>query len=81
MSTVLDRDRPGRIGQDYYTYFARPYNVIRTMLLMAIDIVQELFYASQQRRRDIRPRVERDFKYALVRAWGTIISATSRCRP
>ena len=73
MSTVLDRDRPGRVGQDYYTYFARPYNVIRTMLLMAIDIVQELFYASQQRRRDIRPRVERDFKYALVRSWGTII--------
>jgi uncharacterized membrane protein YvlD (DUF360 family) len=73
MSTVLDRDRPGRIGQDYYTYFARPYNVIRTMLLMTIDIVQELFYAAQQRRRDIRPRVKRDFRYALVRAWGTII--------
>ena len=31
MSTVLDRDRPGRIGQDYFAYFANPYNVTRTM--------------------------------------------------
>ena len=27
MSTVLQRDRPGRIGQDYFAYFANPYNV------------------------------------------------------
>ena len=27
MSTVLGRDRPGRIGQDYFAYFASPYNV------------------------------------------------------
>ena len=27
MSTVLDRDRAGRIGQDYFAYFANPYNV------------------------------------------------------
>ena len=74
MSTVLDRDRPGRVGQDYYTYFARPYNVTRTMLLM-VDRHRAASCASaaQQRRRDVRPRVERDFEYALVRAWGTII--------
>src|SRR6185437_4608545 len=30
MSTVLDRDRPGRLGQDYFAYFASPYNVMRT---------------------------------------------------
>ena len=24
MSTVLDRDRPGRLGEDYYAYFSNP---------------------------------------------------------
>src|SRR3712207_836565 len=33
MSTVLRRDRPGRIGQDYFAYFANPYNVARTLVL------------------------------------------------
>ena len=32
MSTVLDRDRPGRLGQDYFAYFASPYGVARTLL-------------------------------------------------
>jgi superfamily IV 4 TMS phage holin len=29
MSTALVRDRPGRIGQSYFGYFANPYNVLR----------------------------------------------------
>jgi uncharacterized membrane protein YvlD (DUF360 family) len=73
MSTVMDRDRPGRIGQDYFAYFANPYNVTRTIALVIADIVQERHFAAQQRRRDVRPRIERDRKYALVRAWGTVI--------
>jgi hypothetical protein len=73
MSTVLDRDRPGRLGQDYYAYFANPYSVTRTFLLAIGDIVQELYFASQQRRRDIRPRIKRSFSYAFVRAWGTVV--------
>jgi uncharacterized membrane protein YvlD (DUF360 family) len=73
MSTVLDRNRPGRIGQDYFAYFANPYNVTRTVALVIADIVQERHFAAQQRRRDVRPRIERDRKYALVRAWGTVI--------
>jgi uncharacterized membrane protein YvlD (DUF360 family) len=73
MSTVLDRNRPGRIGQDYFAYFANPYNVTRTIALVIADIAQELFFAAQQRRRDIRPRIKRSFSYALVRAWGTVI--------
>ena len=35
MSTVMVRDRPGRIGQDYFAYFANPYNVTRTLTLVA----------------------------------------------
>jgi uncharacterized membrane protein YvlD (DUF360 family) len=73
MSTVLDRSRPGRIGQDYFGYFANPYSVARTIVLAIADIAQELRYATQQRRRDIVPRIHRDWKYALVRAWGTVI--------
>jgi hypothetical protein len=73
MSTVLDRDRPGRIGQDYFAYFANPYNVTRTILLAIADVFQERRFAAQQRRNDVRPRIERDRKYALVRAWGTVV--------
>jgi uncharacterized membrane protein YvlD (DUF360 family) len=73
MSTVLDRDRPGRIGQDYFAYFANPYNVTRTIALAIADIAQERRFAAQQRRQDVRPRIERDRKYALVRAWGTVV--------
>ena len=73
MSTVLDRGRPGRLGQDYYAYFANPYSVTRTFLLAIGDIAQELYFASQQRRRDIRPRIKRSFSYAFVRAWGTVV--------
>ena len=28
------RDRPGRLGQDYFAYFASPYSVARTLLLV-----------------------------------------------
>jgi uncharacterized membrane protein YvlD (DUF360 family) len=73
MSTVLDRNRKGRIGQDYFAYFANPYNVTRTIALAIADILQELYFAAQQRRSDVRPRIKRGFSYALVRAWGTVV--------
>jgi uncharacterized membrane protein YvlD (DUF360 family) len=73
MSTVLRRDRHARIGQDYFAYFANPYNITRTVVLVLREILSELWSASRQRRLDIRPRVERSFSYALVRAWATVI--------
>jgi uncharacterized membrane protein YvlD (DUF360 family) len=73
MSTVLRRDRTGRIGADYYAYFANPYNVARTVLLAVAEIVIELWYASEERRRDIVPRVRRGFVYSLVRAWTCVV--------
>jgi uncharacterized membrane protein YvlD (DUF360 family) len=72
MSTVLDRGR-GRIGEDYFAFFAQPYNVARTMLLGIADIAQERYFASQQRRRDVQPRIPRPRSYAVMRAWGTVI--------
>ena len=73
MSTVLRRDRPGRIGQDYFAYFANPYNVARTLALFVGEVISECWSAAQQRRRDIRPRVHRRFPYPLIRAWTTVI--------
>ncbi|MFL5910834.1 MAG: phage holin family protein, partial [Gaiellaceae bacterium] len=73
MSTALRRDRPGRIGQDYFAYFANPYNVMRTLALVVREVISELWSAAEQRRHDVQPRIKRGFVYALMRAWATII--------
>ena len=73
MSTVLDRKRQGRLGQDYFAYFASPYGVARTLLRVIGEVFVERWSAIQQVRRDVRPRIKRDWKYALVRAYATVI--------
>jgi uncharacterized membrane protein YvlD (DUF360 family) len=73
MSTVGRRDRHGRIGQDYFAYFANPYNITRTIVLVIHEVGSELVAASRQRRNDVQPRIKRSFSYALVRAWATVI--------
>ncbi len=73
MSTVLDRKRPGRLGQDYFAYFASPYGVARTLLRVIGEVAIERFYAVQQTRRDVRPRIKRGWEYALVRGYATVI--------
>ena len=71
MSTVLHRRRP--IGRDYSAYFARPYAVAHTLALVVADIARERHAAVHQRRADVRPRGHRDRRYAVVRAWGTVV--------
>jgi uncharacterized membrane protein YvlD (DUF360 family) len=73
MSTVLDRKRQGRLGQDYFAYFASPYGVARTLLRVIGEFFVERWSAIQQVRRDVRPRIKRDWKYALVRSYATVI--------
>ena len=73
MSTVLDRKRQGRLGQDYFAYFASPYGVSRTLLRVIGEFFIERWSAIQQVRRDVRPRIKRDWKYALVRSYATVI--------
>ncbi len=73
MSTVLRRDRPGRVGQDYFAYFASSYNVTRTIAQCTAEVASELWAARQQRNRGVEPRVHRGFVYALVRAWTTVV--------
>lgn len=73
MSTVLDRERHGRLGQDYFAYFASPYGVALTLLRSLGEVVAERFAAIEQRRRDVRPRIERSVGYAFVRAYATVV--------
>jgi uncharacterized membrane protein YvlD (DUF360 family) len=73
MSTVLDRNRPGRLGADYYGYFANPYNALRSLMLSIGEIAAERYHATIQKRRDVLPRIPRSRTYALVRAWATVI--------
>lgn len=74
MSTILTPRREGsRIGNDYFAYFANPYNLLRTVALVPVEVVREQIYAAQQRRRDVRPRVKRGFKYSLIRAYATVV--------
>jgi uncharacterized membrane protein YvlD (DUF360 family) len=73
MSTVLDRDRPGRLGQDYFAYFASPFGVARTLLRSIGEVAVERWSAVVQVRRDVRPRIKRGWSYALVRAYATVI--------
>ena len=73
MCTVLDRGRPGRLGEDYFAYFASPYGVARTMLRVIGDVVSERARRAQQRRLDVLPRIQRGWEYSLVRAYATVI--------
>jgi uncharacterized membrane protein YvlD (DUF360 family) len=71
MSTALRRRRP--IGRDYAAYFARPYAVARTFILVLAEVVRERRAARSQVRDDVRPRIARGRSYAFVRAWGTVV--------
>lgn len=71
MSTVLRRRRP--IGRDYAAYFASPYAVAKTMIAAVAEIGRERRAQARQRRRDVRPRIDRSRTYAAVRAWATVV--------
>jgi uncharacterized membrane protein YvlD (DUF360 family) len=71
MSTVLTRRRP--IGRDYSAYFARPYAVARTLAGIAAEVARERHAQARQRRRDVRPRIHRSRRYAVLRAFATVI--------
>src|SRR4051794_16980071 len=53
MSTALRRRGP--IGRDYVSYFARPYAVARTLVLVLVEVARERRAARNQVRDDVRP--------------------------
>jgi len=71
MSTALRRRRP--IGRDYAAYFAQPYGVARTLVLVLVELVRERRAARAQARDDVHPRIPRSRSYALARAWATVV--------
>jgi uncharacterized membrane protein YvlD (DUF360 family) len=73
VSTVLRRDRSGKLGADYQAYFSAPYNIARTIVLVLGDIVREIWQAAGQRRLDVQPRIHRGFPYPVLRAWMVVI--------
>jgi uncharacterized membrane protein YvlD (DUF360 family) len=68
------RVKEGRIGAGYTRYFSRPNQAARTLLRTTVEVVRERRAASEQRRRDVQPRVDRNFTYALLRAFTTVVS-------
>jgi uncharacterized membrane protein YvlD (DUF360 family) len=71
MSTALTRRRP--LGRDYSAYFARPYAVARTFVLVLAELARERRAARAQVRDDVQPRIARSRTYALMRAWATVV--------
>jgi uncharacterized membrane protein YvlD (DUF360 family) len=63
----------GREVRDLYAFFADPGNMARLIVLSVADIGRELRAAAQQRRRDVRPRVDRGGIYPLLRASTTVM--------
>ena len=73
MST-LRTERAAAFGQDYFAFFANPYGVTRTLLLVVKEIAAELWQQTRQRRLDIEPRVHRGwFPYPFLRSYTNVL--------
>ncbi|MAT07047.1 MAG: hypothetical protein CL424_18595 [Acidimicrobiaceae bacterium] len=68
------RVKEGRIGAGYGRYFARPSNALRSLLAAGIDFGRDRRAARDQRRRDVRPRIERSLVDSLLRVFTTVVS-------
>jgi uncharacterized membrane protein YvlD (DUF360 family) len=73
MSGVARR-KENRVGAGYFGYFSRPQQAARTLLGVVVEITRERRAAGQQRRRGVEPRVSRNWTYALVRSFTTVVS-------
>jgi uncharacterized membrane protein YvlD (DUF360 family) len=72
--SVAGATKEHRIAAGYGRYFARPYQSFRTLVRSITEIARERQAARDQVQRDVRPRVSRDWTYALLRTFTTVIS-------
>jgi uncharacterized membrane protein YvlD (DUF360 family) len=72
--SVAGRRKENKLGAGYAQYFSRPSNAIRTLNSTIAEVVRERRAARDQIRRGVEPRVSRNWTYALLRAFTTIIS-------
>jgi len=70
----IARRKEGRVGAGYMGYFARPERATRTLLGIVADVARERRAALLQRKRDVQPRVHRNWTYAMLRAFTTVVS-------
>jgi hypothetical protein len=73
-STVLDRSRFHTT--DFYAFFLRPYNLIRTLLLTFWDAILDMWQFRQARRNNVYPISDKEHRggvYPLMRAFTTIL--------
>jgi uncharacterized membrane protein YvlD (DUF360 family) len=72
--SVAGRRKENKLGAGYAQYFSRPSNAIRTLNSTIAEVARERRAARDQIRRGVEPRVSRNWTYALLRAFTTIIS-------
>ena len=72
--SVAGRRKENKLGAGYAQYFSRPSNAIRTLNSTVAELFRERRAARDQIRRGVEPRVSRNWTYALLRAFTTIIS-------
>ncbi len=65
---VVSTSRAGGSGRPYLRYVARPFLLLRSLILTLGEIVKELYQGWQQRVRRIEPRIPRRGWYVLLRA-------------
>ena len=67
MATIAE-GAPADDGRRLRGFLATSVNYIRLMVLMAGEVVKELYQAERQRGRSVEPRMHRDLHYAVERA-------------
>ena len=67
LSVMRDTDRSQR-SEAVRSYLSNPYNLPHTILVFIGDVASEIWAARRQRRRDVRPRVDRGGIYPFLRA-------------
>ncbi|GAA1611920.1 alkaline phosphatase family protein [Actinoplanes couchii] len=60
-------------GGDYLRFFARPFILVRSLVLTVGEIVKEIWQGRQQRMRGIEPRIHRHGAYPLLRGLTNVL--------
>ncbi|MBE7189231.1 alkaline phosphatase family protein [Jatrophihabitans endophyticus] len=71
--TMSDARLPARTTRGLATFATTPRGLARTLVLFVAQVVQEMYQARRQRRRDVRPRVARGGVFALLRSVTTAL--------
>jgi uncharacterized membrane protein YvlD (DUF360 family) len=72
--SVAGKRKENKLGAGYAQYFSRPSNAVRTLNSTLAEVYRERRAARDQIRRGVEPRVSRNWTYAFLRAFTTIIS-------